>query len=133
MDEVGIARALQFPIHPEMIWEVDSFFMTQRVFEEGLETDRPYHPRILLAVLHGEGIIVGAEISMPWNYREQTGFDFLKLITKIGFRPHLVLVRREGLFHILQHLASELEITLDRVRAIPAVEAVRSHMVSITP
>ena len=133
MDEVGIARALQLPIHPEMVWEIDSFFMTPRVFEERLETDRPYHPRILIAVSHGEGIIVGAEISMPWNYREQTGFDFLKLITKTGFRPHLVLVRREELFYVLQHLASELEINLDRVRAIPAVEAVRAHMAGITP
>lgn len=133
MDEVGIARALQFPIHPEMVWEVDSFFMMQRVSEERLETDRPYHPRILLAVSHDEGIIVGAEVSMPWNYREQTGFDFLKLITKLEFRPHLVLVKREGLLHVLQYLASELEINLDRVGAIPAVEAVRSHMASITP
>ena len=133
MDEIGIARALQFPIHPEMIWEVDSFFMMQRVSEEGPETDRPYHPRILLAVSHDEGIIVGAEISMPWNYQEQTGFDFLKLITKLEFRPSVVLVKREELFHILQHLASELEINLDGVRAIPAVEAVRSHMANITP
>jgi len=133
MDEVGIARALQLPIHPEMIWEVDSFFMTQRVSEERPETDRPYHPRILLVVSHDEGTIVGAEISVPWNYREQAGFDFLRLIAKLEFRPHLVLVRREELFHILQHLASELEINLDRVRAIPAVEAVRSHMASIMP
>ena len=133
MDEVGIARALKFPIHPEMVWEIDSFFMMQRVFEERLETDRPYHPRILLAVSRDEGIIVGAEISMPWNYREQTGFDFLKLITNLKFRPHLVLVKREELFHILQHLASALEINLNKVKRIPAVEAARTGMANIMP
>jgi len=133
IDEVGIARALQFPIHPEMIWEIDSFYTPQRVFEKRPKTDRPYHPRMLLVALHGQGIIMGAEISMPWNYRKQTGFDFLKLITKLKFRPHLVLVKREELFHILQHLASALEINLNKVKRIPAVEAARTEMANIIP
>ena len=88
---------------------------------------------MLLAALHGQGIIMGGELSMPWNYREQTVFDLLRLITKLKFRPHIVLVKREELFHILQNIASALEINLNKVKRIPAVEAARTEMANFMP
>ena len=133
IDEVGITRALSFPIHPEMIWEIDSFYMRQRVFEKRPETECPYHPRMLLVALHGQGIILDAEISMPWNYLEQTGFDFLKIINKLKFRPYLVLVKREELSHLLQPIAFELDINLKKVNRIPLIEAAQAGMTDIMP
>ena len=96
------------------------------------ESGRPYYPLLLLIADTLSGLILDNQMMTPHSYQSRLTEHFLQAVEKAGMYPQEVLVEKDEAMHLLQPVASRLEIKLIKVRkckeSAKAREVFREHL-----
>jgi hypothetical protein len=112
MDEVRLARIKASLKKGRAKWEFSYAIENMPIKESG----RPYYPLLLLIADTLSGLILDNQMMTPHSYQSQLVEHFLQAVEKAGMYPQEVLVEKDEAMHLLQPVASRLEIKLIKVR-----------------
>lgn len=124
LDEVRLRRIKNAGKTRQGIWEVDSFYMPTPV--EGEE--RPYFPYSILCADHESGFILGTALAEPSDWKTKFPPCILDCIENNNLLPSALWVRKEELRELFEPLASRLDIEVQLIRKLPAIDQAKRAM-----
>jgi hypothetical protein len=121
LDEVRLRRIKNGGGTRQGIWEVDSFYMPTPVVGE----ERPYFPYSILCADHESGFILGTALAEPSAWETEFPPCILDCIEDHNLLPSAIGVRKEELRDLFEPLASRLDIEVQLIRKLPAIDQAR--------
>lgn len=124
LDEVRLRRIKNAGTTRQGIWEVDSFYTPEPVAGE----ERPYFPYSILCTDHHSGFIFGTVLAEPSDWESQFPPCILDCIESHDLLPIALWVRKKELREIFEPLASRLDIEVQLIRKLPAIDQAKRAM-----
>lgn len=124
LDEVRLRRIKNAGGKRQGIWEVDSFYMPSPVDGE----ERPYFPYSVLCADHESGFILGTELAEPSDWEAKFPPCVLDCIKDHNLLPSALWVRKEELRELFEPLASRLDIEVQLIKRLPAIDRAKKAM-----
>ncbi|MBI4489359.1 MAG: hypothetical protein HY694_09765 [Deltaproteobacteria bacterium] len=124
LDEVRLRWIKNTGERRQGIWEVGAFYMPTPV--EGEE--RPYFPYSILCADHDSGSILGTALAEPSDWETEFSSCILDCIEEHDLLPSALWVRKEELRELFEPLASRLDIEVQLIRKLPAIDRARRAM-----
>ena len=127
LDELKLRRLrLELP-RVEAAWECD-YSYTSLVIGDG--PGRPFHAAVAMFVDHASGFIHGGELGEPPLSGAFVRERLLGAMRQFGARPARLLARRDFVYAALEPLAGELDLAIERVTRLPALEQAQRAMLA---
>jgi len=120
VDENRLERIKGRARRQQRILEIDFFYSSQGIREE---KERPYYPYVLLLADHYSGLILCAHIAKPLKSEYQREFmeKILAFFEETEAIPEQILVEKEELYKLFEHVTSRLGIKLKKTRRLKAI------------
>lgn len=106
-------------------WEVDAFYSREPVREK---KERPYYPLVIVWADHETGFIFAVELERQEEYESALVRKTLSLMERFKTLPAKILVRKDGVFPLLEPVTSVLGIELKEVRRLREIESFMGTM-----
>ncbi|RLF61026.1 MAG: hypothetical protein DRN37_01680 [Thermoplasmata archaeon] len=126
VDELRLKRIGKNLTNRKGIWEIESFYFPGAV-EEG---ERPFFPRTFVVADHASGLILDFWIDPPWESFANLQANLLNFFEKSEILPEGIFVSKYDIFELLKPIASGLNIDIETVGELNAVEEFKSEMYS---
>ncbi|MBI4523553.1 MAG: hypothetical protein HY695_07055 [Deltaproteobacteria bacterium] len=121
LDEVRLQRIKNAGKAHHGIWEVDSFYMPTPVEAE----ERPYFPYSILCADYETGLILGTALAEVSDWETKFPPCILDCMEDHDLLPSVLWVRKEELRAFFEPLTSRLDIEVQLIRKLPAVDRAR--------
>ena len=108
-------------------WECD-YSYTPLVVGDG--SRRPFHAAVAMFVDQASGFIHGSEMGEPPLSEAFVRERLQGAMRQLGARPARLLVRRDFVYAALEPLAEELDLVIERVTRLPALEQAQRAMLA---
>jgi hypothetical protein len=108
------------------VWEADFFFSPTPIKES--KDERPYYPYAIIYVDRQSGLILHVNMTKPDEHITAFPSDFMSLVENMGVKPREILVRKEEAFELLELITSRLNIKLNLVKRLDALEQAQASM-----
>jgi len=123
VDEVRLRRLQTSRSRKIGAWQLDLAFLPTPI---GTTGERPYYPRLLLA-LADSGLIVGTQMLEPWSSAAELQEAMLTLLEEAEHLPGDILVSRDEVLRLIAPLAKALKIRV-HLTELPELEEVRESL-----
>lgn len=104
-----------------MVWELDCMFAPVQVAPPG---ERAYFPMLLVIADQESGFIVHQQMMEPDQYKAQVGDELVAGIRSFAYMPKKIVVRSSEMRFLLRPCAHALDIDLEVVDSLPAIQEV---------
>jgi len=121
-----LERILRSSSRSTTTWEVDFFFFSAPVREEG----RPFFPTMFLVMDHQRGVGLDTWLVPPWEFFTVCRGRFLDFLERAQALPSRILVRRQDAAAMLEPIAAALRFKVRLVKTLGQVRAFRNAMAS---
>ncbi|HIJ64422.1 MAG TPA: hypothetical protein HPP77_00620 [Candidatus Hydrogenedentes bacterium] len=105
--------------------EAHFFHSPMAVEDEEDEAASPYYPMALMFVDQRSGMILGMDLTSPWDFSSAFQAGLLQAVERSGLLPASVLVKDERALDLLQPLSKSLGVELRSVTRLKMLEQAR--------